>query len=202
MYYDDLTDMSGQKSDALTGLGYADGQLILSATLDTLDGNFTSTFNFTDNDGNGMFDPLVDTVTSSTLLDSFGTDHWGGQLTVAGNGGTDLDAFVVTQDGNFFITELDTLVAALFYNTSNIIPFNQTNPSNSFDDGLGGTISTGGGTLDVGTINGFNGPDLLIQTDANTSFKTAVPEPNTVLLFALGLLFLGYGSRNHFLRRS
>lgn len=109
IYYDDLTDGSGQKGSSLSGLGYNDGTLIMEATdLVVSSGNFTSTiFSFVDNDGDGTFS-IGDTMISDpadanfaySLMDSFGVDNWGngtpaGQADVecdsnanAGTGGT------------------------------------------------------------------------------------------------------------------
>ncbi|MFC6668960.1 hypothetical protein [Marinobacterium aestuariivivens] len=192
IWFDDLSDATGQKSDALTGLGYGDGQLILSAELVSLSGNFTATFTFEDVDGSGDFG--AGDVLITGLLDQFGTDQWGGQQSIGGEGATQLTAGVTFQDSDFFETDILSLAQGLFFNTSNVLPFDETNPSNSFDDGLGGTINTSlGGGLEIGDINGFSGPDILFQADANQAFEAVpVPEPDTVLFFALGLLFLGW----------
>lgn len=199
IYYDDFT--SGVQSDALAGTGYDDGLLILSASLVDLSGSFTTTFSFNDLDASGDFS-AGDTL-NAVLLDQFGDEDWLGQLTVEGEGATTLIADVNFQHTDFFISNISALVQDMFFNTSNIVPFDETNPSNNFDTVAGGNDANDISPT-IGAVNGFSGPDFLLQTDANQSFTvtTEVPEPNTVLLFALGLLFLGYGSRNHFLRRS
>ncbi|MFC6668965.1 PEP-CTERM sorting domain-containing protein [Marinobacterium aestuariivivens] len=198
IWFDDLSDATGQKSDALSGDGYGDGHLILSAGLVSASGNFTATFTFEDVDGSGDFN--AGDVLITGLLDQFGTDNWGDQQTVSGEGATQLVADVTFQDTDFFKSDITTLVENLFFNTSNVLPFEETNPSNAFNDGDDGTF--GSITPDIGATNGFSGPDILFQADANTSFETAVPEPNTVLLFALGLLFLGFAGRSRYLARS
>nr|WP_067297912.1 PEP-CTERM sorting domain-containing protein [Marinobacterium profundum] len=202
VYYDDLTDLSGLQSNALTGLGYGDGQLILSGSLFDVSGNFTATVSFNDLDNSGTFSAGDTLITS--LLDQFIVDNWGGQQTISGEGATSLQATVTFQDTNFFITGLATFLQEMFFNTSNVIPFDESNPSNSYDNGAGGTFNTGDGSVDIGQFNGLSGPDILLQTDSNNSFTTVteVPEPSTVLLFALGLLFLGFGSRNHYARKN
>jgi hypothetical protein len=96
-------------------------------------------------------------------------------------------------------------------NGSTILPFNQVDPSRCF-------LATGGGydvtdvynpadgdadhgscvggfdgaTVEsIGTVNGANGPNTMLQTDANLSFTTVqqvVPEPASIALLGLGLL--------------
>lgn len=191
IYYDDFS--AGSQNNPLAGTGYRDGQLILSAELVSLSGNFTADFTFVDVDNSGGFN--AGDILQTSLLDQFGADQWGGQQTISGEGSTQLVADVTFQDYDFFISNVSALVQDLFFNTSNILPFAQTNPSMQFD---GSVIIP-----DIGAINGFSGPDILFQTDANSGFVTTeVPEPSTVLLFGLGLLLLGFGSRNQFARRS
>ncbi len=196
IYYDDLSDGTGLKSSSLSGLGFDDGQLILSADVTAVSGNFTTKFTFTDVNNNGSFDLGTDTLTGFGLLDqSSNGDDWGGQLTVSGEGSTQLVGDVTYQDYAFFQTNISNLLADLFFNTSNVLPFKETNPSKSFDTDTsnpGGTLSLAGGGISLGSVNGLNGPDILFQTDANNSFLASpIPEPSSVLLLSLGLLFMG-----------
>jgi len=154
-------------------------------------GNFTTTFEFVDVNNNGVFDQGIDTLQGFVILDqSSNGDDWGGQLTVEGEGATRLEADVFYQDNNFFKSDISSLVADLFFNTSNVLPFKQTNPSQSFDDGSGGTIAPA-----LGQVNGLLGPDILFQTDANNSFVKTVPEPGSMFLLGMGLFTLGMARR-------
>ncbi len=191
VYYDDLSDGSGLKSSSLLGTGYNDGLLILDASVGVVSGNFTSTLEFIDVDNSGTF-TAGDIVTTFDLDQSGNGDDWSGQQTLEGEGATALEADVFYQDYDFFKDDISALVADLFFNTSNVLPFQETNPSMSFDDGSGGTLAPS-----MGSINGLNGPDILFQTDANNSFvKTiSVPEPGSMFLLGVGLLTLGMTRR-------
>ncbi len=191
IYYDDLSDGSGLKSSSLLGTGYNDGLLILDASVGVISGNFTSTLQFIDVDSSGDFS-AGDTVITVDLDQSGNGDDWSGQQTVQGEGATALEADAFYQDDDFFKDDISSLLADLFFNTSNVLPFQETNPSMSFDDGSGGTLAPS-----LGDINGLTGPDILFQTDANNSFvKTvSVPEPGSMFLLGLGLLTLGMTRR-------
>jgi hypothetical protein len=153
-------------------------------------GVFTSEFSFTDTNGNGAYDPGVDTL-NTVLLDQFLTDNWSWQQTLEGEGATTLSADITFQNYDFVKTDVTGLVFDLDFNTSNILPFSETNPSLSYWNG------TSFGVPSLGGVNGVDGPDIIFQADANNSFNTLkeVPEPKTVLLFALGLLLLAVSNR-------
>jgi hypothetical protein len=142
LYYDDLGDATGQKSDILSGTGFDDGQLILSSTqLGDISGNFTSTqYTFVDLDGNGLF-TTGDQILDPALLDSFGIDNWADEpaagditFTVTGEGATDLEAEVAGQDFAFFKDLLASIFFDTTFSTENVIPFNETNPSFCYDN--------------------------------------------------------------------
>jgi len=132
MYYD-----TNVNADALSGQGFDDGQLILSAdSLDFLGGAFASTlFSFTDLNDNGVYDPGEENAYSK--LDSFGADDWSDAnntyLSVSGRGGTDVEMSIGTQDFAFIKDALSTILSNIVFSTENIDPFLQTNPSMCFD---------------------------------------------------------------------
>tara|TARA_R110000823_G_scaffold210224_14_gene340583 strand:- start:14181 stop:15242 length:1062 start_codon:yes stop_codon:yes gene_type:complete len=195
IYYDDSIDAS-----SLGGTGYNDGTLIAAGTVASVIGNFTTQFTFIDGNDDGNYDPGNDTIIGSgnptggfALLDSSPNgDNWGGQQSVVGVGSTALTADVTFQNNDFFKSNISSLTMDLEFNTSNILPFSQTNPAQSYWDG---SSQVGFGSADIGEINGLSGPDIIFQSDANNSFNVEVPEPKTVLLFALGLLLLGATTR-------
>ena len=94
-----------------------------------------------------------------------------------------------------------------FFNTSQVVPYKQIDPSALFSTN-GSTANYGSaGTANIGTMNGglsdgscpvgFTcGPDFMFQADANQSFITrAVPEPVSVGLLGLGLAAIGVVGR-------
>ncbi|MEZ5567674.1 MAG: PEP-CTERM sorting domain-containing protein [Halioglobus sp.] len=192
VYWDDSIDAS-----SVAGTGYNDGTLIASGAVTRVVGNFSTQFTFVDGDDDGVYNPAFDTIIGSgsptggfALLDQNGVDNWGGQQSVVGNGSTviDVDLDPLTLNSDFFKTNIAALNMDVNFNTSNVLPFNETNPSQSYWDGSS-QVAFGSGN--VGEVNGLTGPDIIFQADANNSFVTDVPEPKTVLLFALGLLLLG-----------
>lgn len=176
---------SAMNSNALAGTGYNDGTLILSGTVVSSNGTFLVT------DTNGV-----------TFDQSANGNQWGTQLTVSGTGATSLTAQVDTQDLSFFTSSINFLIADLFFNTSNVDPFQQVDPSQQFVSDASGTpyVVYDGTTSTLGDVNGLGGTagtvgkDFEFQSDANTSFQV-VPEPTTMLLSGLGMLGLGFFRR-------
>ena len=124
---------------------------------------------------------------SSTTLDNFGVQNWTGTGTVVGSGSSDLMFVVDSYDAGYF-PDLNpsNLILKSFFNTSQVTPYNQVNPSRNFNWLVGGAHAS-----NVGSFNGLtgNGPDFLYQADGSLSFETVppfMPEPESLLLLILG----------------
>jgi hypothetical protein len=191
---------SADASD-LQGTGFNNGTLILSGTVTAAN----SDFEITGPDLNGATEG--DNFTPQ-LFDQFGNDDYSGQQSVVGDGTTNLQASVSFADPSYFPgIDLASLNITLF-NTSQIDPFNQVDPSMRFALSAGGAAPTprGASTGSVGTVNGNpngggNPLDFQFQADGNQTFnlkQNPVPEPSTLALALLGLGGLGAGG---FMRR-
>lgn len=160
MYWD-----AALNADPLAGTGFNDGTLILDSTVNS---DMLGFFTFT--------------AAAPSALDQFGTNNWPGTLTRSGIGAFSASANSSFSDDDFFVGAED--IELVFANTSEIVPFRETNPSFLFWDG-GAFVPT-----TVGAINGTSGPDVILQADLNSSFR-AVPEPASVVLWTLGLATMG-----------
>jgi hypothetical protein len=196
IYYDPILN-----SNAGNGYGYADDVgnnagvstaiLILSGTV--LPGD-TSDF------------VASDTVPPGNL-DTFGADNYTGVDSIVGSGGAQLTIKVSFANLAFFPGGAPSVLEIDFDSQQNAT-YAQTNPSSCFYDdaadayldGAGtntlgnSTAATAAGFTDcatssVGSLNGIDGPNLMLQADASASF--AVPEPASLALLGLGFAAMG-----------
>lgn len=169
--------VSAVNSNNLAGTGFNDGSLVMA-------GHVTSAF--------GSFSVnTTDPLGPVSPLDQFGTNDWAGTSSVSGAGGTSakvqVDAY--NQDLAFFSTPPSTFLVDMLFNTSNILPFIQVDPSRLFTNAAGAAFAP-----TVGAINGITGPDMLFQADANSS-PVVTPEPSTMALLGAGLFGLSVFAR-------
>ncbi len=145
---------SNPNASNLAGTGFRDGTKILEGAVANATGNFTT-----------------DLTASPVLFDQFLNDDYSGQLSVTGIGGTDLSFNVVpaSLDTSFFMTNITQLA----FNTSNKLPFQETNPSQQFF-GYNPVLGTINGALPIAP-GGLGGPDIQFQADGSTSFTIAAP---------------------------
>jgi hypothetical protein len=185
IYYDD-TPNGNQLIGADTMI---DGTLILSGSV--------LPFDLISGTGGGSF-----TATSAGGdLDQNGADDYLGVTTVTGNGSASFNVDISFIDTDFFIGgDLSSLLLA--FNTSQILAYQQTDPSSCFYDGFGIIDGAGGGYgtctgSAIGTTNGFEdlAPATIFQADANAALPEVVPTPAPIALFGLGLMLLGLQKR-------
>ena len=176
----------GANGNNLTGAGFV-GTSILSGTL-VIDG-FASNF--------ALANPQS---VPPQLLDQSpdNVDSWAGTTTVTGTGASNFRVRITAVDANYFPNLMvGGFITTSFFNTSQVLAFNQVDPGRCLSDGVTDCAINS----DVGTFNGVpvgagGGPDIIFQADANASFTRTVPEPATLALISLGLMGVGtFGRR-------
>lgn len=194
-YLEFYFDPTGDAND-LAGTGFnrypgdADARLILRAEItDILASNFE----------------LADVQpTSPPNLDGFGADNYPGIDTVVGAGATTLTARVTFADSEFFLNVQNLIDANLMltlFNSSQILPFDEVNPSGQFlststttADGITPVLDGAGagtiGTLNGGPIGAGGGLDIQFQVDGSSAFAV-IPEPASMTLLLCGAAGLG-----------
>ncbi len=164
-YYDPTPD-----ANELAGTGFNDGTLILSAMASFGGGTFVE-FNFLPN----------------VPFDQFNNNDYLNTVSRSGVGGVAVDATVLWANPAFFPAA--PAVISLNAQTTNSMPFQQINPSQSFWNGTAMIPAM------IGPVNGVTGPDIQVQTDATVSF--VVPEPASLSLLGLVSAVLGVRRRRN-----
>lgn len=168
--------------DNLTGTGFVGSTIALSGYVASVNSS-----NFT---GSG-------TVANPTIapLDNFGINNYPGITTLVGSGTSDLNIVIDFANAAYFpdIVAGSTLS---FFNSSQVDPFSQANPSACFSSN--GTTSCNT-LLNVGAVNGVHQAgtgtlNFVFQADGNSSFQK-VPEPGSLALLGLALGAAGFVRR-------
>jgi hypothetical protein len=176
-------------SNMLAGTGFNDGILLASGYIQPGgDGNMSSSFAYSGNPNQ----PISSNPQDYPALDQFMNNDYAAIRTNIGVGGslfTGLSEFeYINKD--YIIDWTGDMVIQL--NSSQTLPFRETDPSSLFVSTKGGAAPTQPGVSSVGLINGASGGNVMIQVDSNNSFLQnpfIVPIVNT-----FSLLIIGFGS--------
>jgi hypothetical protein len=159
---------STSNSNPLNGTGYNDTKRILTATVVDASGNF-----------NAGSDPNQ----QIQQYDQFINNDYPGIETITGSGSTQISGAILSADPNYFpnLTQEQIDNLKVFFNTSTVTPFKQTNPSKKFVAAASPTdVGPNGATYAFPNIGNPNGAlqfgsdlDFELQSDANQSFVVA-----------------------------
>jgi len=186
-------DNAGVPANNITGGGYADGTLILTAT--PL-GRPTDTSSTTAGAPITDVDPLGPNYTGVGSI----TGNGSAQVSFSVNPGSISPAFfptAATLTGPFLI--------GITFQSLVTVPFTNVNAPAGFSTTPGSGAATYVPNLVSGDINGLTrGRDFILQADANSSFQVGVvPEPGTIAGALMGLIgFALVGAKRTFGSRS
>ena len=127
----------------------------------------------------GELPDVVDDARRLKKTNRFGGSNYAGVQSVLGLGLTAQLSTVEFLDPRYFTSGT---FPRLFFNGTNTTPFGSTEPALALTGRNGGSFLSI--AADVGSVNGQNGRDILIQMDGNLF---AVPEPSSLILCGLGL---------------
>lgn len=209
IYYDNVIN-DGTFGYNLEGTGFTDGQLILEGKVIDTAGSFSAPelYTFIDLDGDGTLSAGDTVTTTYTAMDGSNPDDWSSDtlkyLSIEGQGVTDFNVDISFADDAFFKDEITMLVQDGTFNTSNLTPYEEQDPSKRFTQGDGTVLlnctdfflsldCTDGTAENPNYItNGLDGPSILLQSDANSAFNISpIPEPSLLALLGVSLGIFG-----------
>jgi hypothetical protein len=165
IYYQDIQAAGGLSTDFNAGTGFtaaATGTIIYQATIFTNENS-----NFTDTTKqNGL---------PTKPLNPTGTNYVG-TMTDQGVGGVSLDMTTTFVDTNFFKPDAGMAFTASNFTSNLNNPFAQIPASIKFNDPLAGLGAGATGPVpNIGSVNGFSGPDFLFQISGAAQSFTQTP---------------------------
>ena len=186
---------SAPNSSDLAGTGFNDGTLLLTGHIlqgaELGQSGFTAAGNVSGPVTAPVFTPLIQD------LDQFGNNDYAAIDSITGTGSSQIKVLIDAINDPLSFPGLSVgMILTLDFNTSQILAYNQTDPSACFWNGaatIGGAGNAALGCANtIGAVNGVSGPNIQFQTDANNSFIVQqVPEPGVLALLGISLLGLG-----------